>query len=643
MAGILWAQDPTASGRATFENRCSGCHGADGNGGELGPPIVRRAAKLTDAQITTTVREGLPKGGMPANNVTDVEMPALIAFIRAMRPRKFGFEPHPLKAALTTGKTLDGTVIDEDFLGARLRTADNRIHLLRKAENGRFREVTSEVNWTTYNGDIGGNRFTKMTQIDKSNVKRVAPRWIFDMPDASGLEVTPLVSDGVMYVTNGNECFALDAGTGGPIWHFKRPHTSDLSGNAAGGMNRGVALSGDKVYLLTDSAHLLALNRADGRVEWETEMADWHKNYNATSAPLVVNDLIVTGTAGGEQGARGFIAAYDKDTGKEVWRFWTVPAPGEPGSETWKGKGIEHGGAVAWFTGVYDPETDTVFWQAGNPGEDYNGDEREGDNLYSDSILALDAKTGKLKWYYQTTPHDLWDWDTTETPPVINADWQGQPRKLLVQGNRNGFYYVFDRTNGKLLLAKQFIKELTWATGVGKDGRPIKVPGQEPSPQGTRVCPSQDGATNWYSPSYNPATGLFYMQTNEKCSVYTKRSEEFALGRTFLGGAERTDTDTKAVRILRALDLKTGVVKWEVLQVGTAGSWGGTIATVTGLVFFGEDSGAFAAADATTGKVLWAYPANASWKGSPMAYQFDGKELIAVAAGGSVIAFGLPD
>jgi alcohol dehydrogenase (cytochrome c) len=358
---------------------------------------------------------------------------------------------------------------------------------------------------------------------------------------------------------------------------------------------------------------------------------------------LPVGNLVVTGTAGGEEGARGVIAAFDQETGKEAWRFWTIPAPGEPGSETWKGKGIAHGGGVAWFTGVYDDSTDTVIWQSGNPGEDYNGDERVGDNLYSDCLLALDAKTGKLKWHYQTTPHDLWDWDATETPLVIDANWQGRPRKLLVQGNRNGFFYVFDRTDGKLLLAKQFIKDLTWAKEIGADGRPVYLPGQEPSEAGTHVCPSQDGATNWYSPSFNPATGLFYMQTNDKCSVYTKRPEEFAFGRSFLGGAQHNDSNPKPVRILRAIDVQTGAVKWEVPQVGSGNSWGGTLATATGLVFFGEDSGALVAADAVTGKVLYTLHLNANWHASPMAYQFDGKELIGLISGATVMALGVAE
>jgi alcohol dehydrogenase (cytochrome c) len=354
-----------------------------------------------------------------------------------------------------------------------------------------------------------------------------------------------------------------------------------------------------------------------------------------------VGNLVVTGTSGGEEGARGVLVAFDQATGKEAWRFWIVPAAGEPGSETWKGKGIEHGSATAWFTGVYDASTDTLFWQSGNPGEDYNGDDRLGDNLYSDCILALDPKTGKLKWYYQTTPHDLWDWDTTETPLVIDANWQGQPRKLLVQGNRNGFFYIWDRTNGKLLLGKQFLKELTWAKGIGPDGRPILNPGQEPSPAGARVCPSQDGATNWYSPSFNPATGLFYMQTNEKCSLYTKRSEEFAYGRSFLGGAQRVDANPKPQRILRALDLQTGAVKWEVPEYGNANSWGGTLATTTGIVFYQEDSGAFVAADAQTGATLTALHFNTNWHASPMVYEFDGQELIGIVAGSTVMALGI--
>jgi alcohol dehydrogenase (cytochrome c) len=445
-----------------------------------------------------------------------------------------------------------------------------------------------------------------------------------------------------MYVPSANECYALDAGSGRQIWHYQRPRTRGLPGDAAGSVNRGVALAQDRVFLETDDAHLIALNRSTGELLWDTEMADWHLNYFATSAPLAVGALVVAGVGGGEHGSRGFLAAFDQATGKESWRFWTVPKAGDPGSETWEGKGIAHGGGPTWFTGTYDAELDTVFWPTGNPSAEYNGDDRAGDNLYSDCILALDAKTGKLKWYYQSTPHDLWDWDATETPVVVDAQWQGQPRKLLLQANRNGFFYVFDRADGKLLLAKAFVKNLTWASGVGADGRPVKLPNQEPSAEGTRVCPSQDGATNWFSPSYNPATGLYYVQTFEKCSVYTKRAPgAWAAGKTYLGGSQRTAPGGAPERVLKAIDIRTGKIAWELPQPGPAESWGGTLATSTGLVIFGEEGGALMAVDAASGKPLWSFQTNQTWKASPMTYQFDKKQYIAVASGSNIIAFGI--
>jgi alcohol dehydrogenase (cytochrome c) len=336
------------------------------------------------------------------------------------------------------------------------------------------------------------------------------------------------------------------------------------------------------------------------------------------------------------------VAAFDQATGKEAWRFWTVPKAGEPGSETWQGGGIDHGGAPTWFTGTYDPGLETVYWPTGNPSAEYNGDDRQGDNLYSDCILALDAKTGKLKWHYQFTPHDLWDWDATETPLLLDAEWEGRPRKLLAQANRNGFFYVLDRTDGKLLLAKPFIRNITWASGIGPDGRPVKKPNQEPTEAGTRVCPSQDGATNWFSPSYNPATGLFYAQTFEKCSVYTKaETGEWQAGKSYLGGSQRRSPNDKPEKILKAIDLRTGSIAWELPQPGPANSWGGTLSTAGGVVIFCEESGALAAADAKTGKPLWSFQANQLWKASPMTYMFDGKQYIAVASGATILAFSL--
>ena len=634
----VWAQEPP--GKRIFEDRCGTCHGADGNGGEHAPAIARALANLQDPQLTTLIREGLPARGMPAIDVSDTDLPPLIAFVRTLRPRG-GFQPYRKSFVLAGGRSLDGTVLNEGSEDAQVRADDNRIHLLRSAGPGRFREVTSETNWNTYNGDIGGNRYTALKQIDRTNVKRVAPKWIFRIPNAGRLQGTPVVADGVMYVTQANECYALDAGNGREIWRFQRARSSGLAGDAATGINRGVALSAGRVFMVTDNAHLIALDRANGRLVWDVEMADWQLNHGATSAPLAAGSLVISGTGGGDNGAQGFVAAFDQKTGKEVWRFLTLPKRGEPAWDTWKGTSLDRGGANAWFTGTYDPETSTLFWPTGNPGPDYNGDERVGDNLYSNSLLALDLASGKLKWYYQFTPHDLWDWDATETPMIINTIWEGRPRKLVVQANRNGFFYVFDRADGKLLLATQFIKNLTWASGIGADGKPIKTPNQVPTAEGTHVCPSQDGATNWFSPSYNPSTGLYYIQVFEKCSIYTKRPVEWEQGKAYGGGTQRVDINPKPQRLLYALDLQTGKRKWELPQTGTGSSWGGTLATATGLVFFGDDSGSFAAADAVTGKTLWSFQANTNWHASPMAYQFDGQAYIAIAAGDAILAFGL--
>ena len=637
LVALVIGQDVEA-GRKVFESRCARCHGADGNGGEMGPPIVLRLSARDDEQLAAFIHEGSPSRGMPPNDVAGGELRDLLKFLRSIEKRP---EAKPIvrtKVQTAAGVTLDGQIMAEGFDDLQLLTEDKRIHLLRRVGD-RVREVSSSADWPTYNGDPRGNRYTTLSQINKTTVQRLAPKWVFTFPGGGQLQGTPAVVGGMMYVTNPNECIALDAGTGRMIWQFKRPRTIGIT---AGSANRGVAVVGERLFFETDNAHILALNRFTGDVIWETPLEDWHKNYAASSAPLPAGNLVISGVTGGEHGANGFVAAHDQETGKEVWRFWTVPKSGEPGSDTWQGKDIEHGGAPTWFTGSYDPELDIVYWPTGNPAREYNGDQRKGDNLYSDSILALDRKTGSLKWYYQFTPHDLWDWDATETSVLVDAMWQGQPRKLMLHANRNGFFYVFDRRDGTLLLAKQFIKTLTWASGIGKDGKPIKTAGQEPSPEGTKVCPSQDGATNWYSPSFNPVTRLYYIQTFEKCSIYTKRDQgDWESGKTYLGGTQRTSPDPTPQRILRALNIETGAVTWELPQRGPAFSWSGTLSTATGLVIFGEDGGALMAADATTGKPLWMFQTNQTWKASPMTYMFDGQQYIAVAAGANIMAFGV--
>ena len=630
---VMPAQDTEAT-RTLFETRCGRCHGSDGSGGDMGPPILNKLRNHTNPELRNIIRGGI-NGRMPAISMTEPEMKLVIGFLRAIQPEK---PAGRTTVRLVGDRVLEGEVLNVGFDDMQLRSADNVVHLLRRVGE-RFREVTSDTDWPEYNGDRGGNRYTTLSQITPANVSRLGPKWMFQIPNVSGLQVTPVVAGGMMYVTAGNDCYALDAGTGRQIWHYRRAKTT---GVITTGVNRGAVVSGDRVFMQLDAAHMIALNRFTGSLLWDTTMADWHQSYFATSAPLTAGNLVIGGVGGGEHGSRGFVAAYDQKTGKEAWRFWTIPAAGQPGSETWKGKGIAHGGAPTWFTGTYDTELDTVYWPTGNPSAEYNGDDRLGDNLYSDCILALGAKTGKLKWHFQTTPHDLWDWDATETVIVANADWQGSPRKLLFQANRNGFFYVWDRVNGKMLLGEPFIKHLNWASAIGKDGRPVLNGNHEPGAEGTRVCPSQDGATNWFSPSYIPATGMYYFQTFEKCSDYTKRDPgTWTAGKEYLGGSQRTAPDDKNARVLKALDVRTGKVVWELPQPGPANSWGGTLATSTGLILFGEEGGAFMAVEAATGKPLWSFQTNHGWHASPMTYMFDGKQYVAVAVGSTIVSFGI--
>ncbi|MFN7924397.1 MAG: PQQ-dependent dehydrogenase, methanol/ethanol family [Bryobacteraceae bacterium] len=587
IASALAAQD----GRVLYDRNCSFCHGADAKGGERGPALGARA------DLAAVIRNGFPEKGMPASRLSAAEIDAMAAHVRSI--------------AGPAAKQGSGGF-------AAVRAGD----------------------WPTYHGVVGGNRHSSLDQINVANVAKLAPQWIFTIPGVPKLQVTPVVLNGVMYVTAPNEAYALDATSGKQLWRFRRPRTQGLAGDAASGINRGVAVLDSRVFLVTDNAHLLALDRANGELLWDTEMADGKQNYGSTSAPLVVKDLVIAGISGGDEGARGFLAAYRIDTGKEVWRFWTIPKPGEPLSETWKGKDLEHGCGTTWLTGTYDASLDLVYWPTGNPCPDYNGDERIGDNLYTDSILALDRATGKLRWYYQYTPHDLWDWDSVQVPMLVDAPWQGQNRKLLLQANRNGFFYVLDRESGKLLRATPFVKKLTWASGIDlATGRPQLLPNSAPSKEGAKTCPAVEGATNWMSTAYSPATGLFYLTALEKCGMYFKAEDTWKPGESYYGGFTKRVPGDNPRKYLRAIDLSTGKVAWDLEQDGPASTWGGVLSTGGGVVFFGHDSGDFAAADARTGKLLWRFPANQQWKASPMTYMSGGKQYVAIASGPAILAF----
>jgi alcohol dehydrogenase (cytochrome c) len=634
----------TEQGREFYNDNCARCHGGDAQGGETGPAILPQVSARTDEDLADYIRQGMPVNGMPAFALNDAQMNRLIGYLRAMVPVMMPGPPvvDHRSLNLAEGSVLNGEVLNEGFTDMQIRTEDGRIHLLRKMDGDRYRQVTSQLDWPTYHGDFGGNRFIEAGQINQQNISRLAPVWSFPMASVRQVESTPVVIDGIMYVSNANEVWALDAGTGREIWHYRRPRTADISGLSAMGINRGVAVEGERVFLLTDNAHLIALNKSDGSLLWDTVMADYKENYEGTAAPLTVGGLVISGIGGGDSGARGFVAAYDAATGKEVWRFWTVPLPGEPGAETWIGDAIHHGAGATWMSGTYDRELDIVYWPSGNPGPDYDGDERLGDNLYTNCILALDARTGELKWYYQFTPHDIHDWDAQEPPVLIDTYWQGAPRKLLIQANRNGFYYVLDRTDGELLFARQFLRKLNWAEGIGADGRPI-LRELALTPTGeTYVCPGFQGGTNWYSTAFNPDTGLYYFQALERCNLFSKRKEEWRAGSTYMGGTARSAPGEDFVKSLRAIDIRTGEIKWDLPQANQrTTSSGGVLSTAGGLVFFGENSGHFVAVDAGDGKVLWSYPTNQSWRASPMGYVFDNRQYIAVAVGQIIMAFAL--
>ncbi len=538
------------------------------------------------------------------------------------------------KAALVAAGTLG-------ILLAGRQMAQSPVHARADVQPGDLLTRPIGANWTSYNGDYTGRRFSSLSQINTGNVARLRAAWVFHSSNSASMEVTPLVFKGVMYVTSANDAFALDARTGRQLWHHERSVTSGLIDDASAHHNRGVGLWHDRVFMQTDNAHLLCLDARSGRLLWDVAYAEGSKNYGATSAPLVVKDEVVVGTSGGDDGVRGFVAAFDVLSGKMKWRFWTIPAPGEFGSSSWPGNSYLLGGGTTWMPGTYDPEVNTIYWCTSNPSPDFLGNGRPGDDLYTDSVLALDPDTGKLKWYFQFTPHDLYDYDATETPVLVDAVEAGLSQKLLVQANRNGFLYVLDRETGKFLKATPFAQKLNWATGIDSSGRPI-LSGQIPTPQGTRICPSIVGATNWYSPSYNPETRQLYFMVTESCEVYTAKPQTFKEGETYYATGTKRVPGEPAKRVLEAYSVPEAKLTWRYPLAGEGESWGGTMTTAGGLVFFGDDTEEFEAVDARTGKALWHFNTGQSFAASPMTYSVGGVQYLAIAAGSDVFVFSLP-
>ena len=640
-----------ADGEDSYQTRCALCHGGDGAGTDRAVSIIPTLQTSATARLAAIITEGVSSKGMPAVAMPADELGPLVAYLKTLAaaaspgardPR--APQPRTGSLSLVGGGTLSGTILNESGFDAQIRTEDGDLHFLRRAGNA-YREDTIEpfVDWSSYNGSATSNRHSPIDQIDRNNVDQLTTEWFFPIHDMRMVEGTPVVIAGVMYVTAANQVYALDAATGREIWRYSQPRTEGLVGDPAIGLNRGVAVREDLLFTVTDHAHVIALDRFTGELVWDAEMADYRDHYGAVAAPLVVDDLVIAGISAGDTGLRGFLDAYHAVTGERAWRFWTIPAPGEPGSETWGDPDVlRRGCGATWLTGSYDAELDLLYWPTGNPCPDLNGERRPGDNLYTNSVVALTPRTGALEWYFQFTPHDTHDWDAQEPLLLIDEEFQGRPRKLLIQGNRNGFFYVLDRTNGQFLLGEPFVNQ-TWAAGMDDSGRPIVLPGSDPTDAGSDVCPAIRGATNWWATSYHPGTKLFYLLAHESCMTYTKNDRDWQRGRSWLGGTVRLADGSPNQKFIRAIDIQTGRTVWSYAQTGKAQTYSGVLSTDGDLVFFGEDSGAFAALDARSGTPLWHFQANQDWKASPMTYMVGGRQYVAIASGLGFWAFALPD
>ncbi len=572
-------------------------------------------------------------------------------------------------------------------------------------------------NWLTYSGTTMSQRYSLLTQVTTGNVKNLEQAWTFKTQTGEKFEQTPLVVDGVMYTVvpppprggrggggggrggrgrggaaaappagaNAAEAglaaptpapappppappaapatppppqtfdvVALNAATGATLWTYSYLPSTDAK-PCCGRVNRGLAILGGTLYMGTTDAHLIAIDANTGKLLWNTEVAKAKEGYAITHAPLIVKDKVLIGTAGGEYGIRGFVAAYNAATGKEIWRFHNIPEPGEPGNETWAGDSWMHGDASVWTTGSYDPDLNLTYWGTGNAGPDFNGDARAGDNLYCNSVLALDADTGKLKWYYQFSPHDERDWDSAQIPLLADIQWQGQPRKVMMWANRNGVYYVLDRASGKFLLGKAFTT-INWLGGFDENGRPKWADGKLPQPGGEQVTlyPGVEGGTSWYSPSFSPRTGFFYVSAWDNYHQSVRKPEKpqaFVEGGVFGGGGGggsnigwnggnvtvRKEED--GFGAVRAIDPQTGNKKWEYKMTDI--TMAGILTTATDVLFSGAHNGNFFALDARTGAELWKTTLAGAVYSGAMTYSVGGKQYVEVAGGNTMYVFAL--
>ena len=512
-------------------------------------------------------------------------------------------------------------------------------------------------NWLTYNGDYMSQRYSRLDQITPDNVTNLELKWILQNQVFGAWQSNPIIVDGVMYVTERpNSVMAVDASTGRVFWKFR--HTpSENARVCCGANNRGVAVLDDRVFMGTLDARLIALDRINGQPLWNTEVADVNLAYSVTMAPLVVKDKIIVGVGGGEYGISGYVAAFDAETGEQAWKTYTIPGPGELGHDSWEGDDWEHGGASVWITGSFDPELNLTYWGVGNPGPDWNAGQRPGDNLFSDSVIALDADTGELEWYFQFTPNDGYDYDSVQVPVLADMVWRGEPKKVMMWANRNGYFYVLDRVTGLFLEGKPFVT-VNWSSGLDENGRPIPTP----QPEGMPTYPGNQGGTNWYPPSYSPRTGLFYFSAWENyATIYRAEESEYVPGQAFLGGGfsvlapspdaptigiGRTNpinnwTDEVGYASLKAMDPQTGEAVWSYNQYDVSDS--GMLTTATDLLFTGGREGYFHAIDARSGDLIWNVNLGGQIVMAPVTYMVDGIQYVSVISGNGLSTFALRD
>jgi PQQ-dependent dehydrogenase (methanol/ethanol family) len=655
-----------ANGQRIFAASCARCHRANGPGGTLGPDLSRVGASRSREMLVRDIREAsatIAPGYQPVTLVlldgqrvrgTRKNEDAFSIQVMLATERLQGYRKADVREVL-----IDKVSLMPDFTSERLSDGDlgdlvGYLGTLRGGSTGvetsavagvtsqRLLESPMTTEWLMYSGDYTGRRHSPLTQITPQNVGRLTAQWAFQadtIATGRGFEATPLVIDGVIYLTGANgNAWAIDARTGRQFWRFRYPNAPDLTAGATYPVNRGFAALGNQLFMVTLDAHVLSLDMKTGAVVWNAVLEDYKNGYAATPAPLVVKDKVIVGSSGGENPTRGFIQAFDAKTGKRLWRFYTIPNPGEKGSETWPSPdSMIRGGAAAWVTGTYDPELNLVYYGTGNPNPDYYGAERKGDNLYTCSIVALDADTGQLKWHYQFTPHDTHDWDSNHIPVLADIRINGQSRKVVMIANRNGFFYALDRATGKLLVAKPFT-DTNWAREIGADGRPIVL-----EEMGTKKClPDFWGGTNFMPPSYDPALNLFFVTARETCVTYVPVKPEIRIGQNSVGGGVRRVADRVFdYGALRAIDPSTGDRKWE-LRYATP-SLAGVMSTASGLVFAGDNEGNFMAVDARTGRPLWHYPTGASiWGAAATTFLLDGRQFVLIPSGTTLVAFALP-